>query len=299
MRTHKVFNINTQRPLPIFGDENNSDVVNPVPLWRTLLPPDITPSVYQEAIFDFVLNDEGDGIINAVAGSGKTWTLVQSARLLQWLPNARRATFAAFNRHIAETLRAKLIGTPMTANTINGMGYGCLMKYLGGRVQLDEEKYKRLTLDWLDSHLKARGAFRKETERADIGFNLFNLVRYARLMLTSTGDLEALNALAARFDLLVPEFALPAVSDILAQGEAMAADGNIIDFTDQLWLPYIWQLKLPPMDYVFVDECQDLSPAQLDLVLKSRAPGGRMLFVGDPNQSIMAFAGAADPCMRV
>ena len=124
MRTHKVVSINTQRPLPIFGAEENSDMVNPVPLWRTLLPPAITPSVYQEAIFDFVLNGKGDGIINAVAGSGKTWTLIQSARLLQLLPNAQRATFAAFNRHIAETLRAKLSGTPMTANTINGMGYG-------------------------------------------------------------------------------------------------------------------------------------------------------------------------------
>ena len=37
------------------------------------------------------------------------------------------------------------------------------------------------------------------------------------------------------------------------------------------------------MDYVFVDECQDLSPAQLDLVLKNRIPSGRMLFVGDLN----------------
>ena len=155
VRTHKVVSINTQRPLPIVGAEDISDVVNPAPISRALLPPDITPSVYQEAIFDFVLNGHGDGIINAVAGSGKTWTLVQSARLLQLLPHARRATFAAFNRHIADTLREKLSGTPMAANTINGMGHGCLMKYLGGRVQLDEEKYKRLTLDWLDSDLSA------------------------------------------------------------------------------------------------------------------------------------------------
>jgi len=248
--------------------------------------------VYQEAIFEFVLHGQGDGIINAVAGAGKTWTLVQSARLLHLLPGARRATFAAFNRHIAETLRAKLTGTPMTANTINGMGHGCLMKHLSGRVRVDEEKYKRLTLEWVEFDMDAHSSFLKKTERTEIAFNLFNLVRYARLMLPLPTDLEALAALAARFDLIVPEFALPGVAEIMGKGENMAADQNVIDFTDQLWLPFMWQLKPPPMNYVFVDECQDLSPAQLDLVLKSRAPGGRMLFVGDPNQSIMAFAGA-------
>lgn len=292
MPIQKATNIDSQMALPLFGAGENTDATSTSSIWDTFLPPDITPSAYQAAIFDFVLHGQGDGIINAVAGAGKTWTLVQSARLLRLLPEAQRATFAAFNRHIAETLRAKLAGTPMTANTINGMGHGCLMKHLGGNVRVDEEKYKRLTLDWLDNDLNIRGMIRKEAERTDIGFNLFNLVRYARLMPTRPNDNEALSALAARFDLIVPEFALPGVPEILRQGEYMAADQNIIDFTDQLWLPFIWQLKPPSMDYVFVDECQDLSPAQLDLVLKSRAPGGRMLFVGDPHQSIMAFAGA-------
>jgi superfamily I DNA/RNA helicase len=69
-------------------------------------------------------------------------------------------------------------------------------------------------------------------------------------------------------------------------------DENVIDFSDMLWLPQRWQLHPPPVDYLFVDEAQDLSPAQLELVLRSRADGGRMLFVGDPAQSIFAFAGA-------
>jgi len=294
MATYKpAANSERQMALPLFGTDNSSgESVSTVPAWSAVLPAGITPSVYQGAIFDFVLYGQGDGIINAVAGAGKTWTLVQSARLLRLLPDARRATFAAFNRHVAETLRERLAGTPMTANTINGMGHGCLMKYLGGRVQVDDKKYNRLTLDWLDSDIDLQGAFLKEAERADLAFNLFHLVRYARLMLPLPTDLEALAALAARFDLIVPEVALPGVAEIMGRGENMAADQNVIDFTDQLWLPFVWELKPPPMDYVFVDECQDLSPAQLDLVLKSRAPGGRMLFVGDPNQSIMAFAGA-------
>jgi hypothetical protein len=43
----------------------------------------VSPSSYQMAIFDFVRDGSGDGLINAVAGAGKTWTLLQAARLLE------------------------------------------------------------------------------------------------------------------------------------------------------------------------------------------------------------------------
>ncbi len=97
------------------------------PSWTTIIPASVTPSAFQAAIFDFVLHGHGDGLINAVAGAGKTWTLLQAARILGQLPGRRRATFAAFNRHIANHLKLKLRGTPMTANTIHGIDYGCLI----------------------------------------------------------------------------------------------------------------------------------------------------------------------------
>jgi superfamily I DNA/RNA helicase len=59
-----------------------------------------------------------------------------------------------------------------------------------------------------------------------------------------------------------------------------------------LWLPYVLELTPDQAAWVFVDECQDLNRAQLELVLKTRASGGRMLFVGDPSQAIYGFAGA-------
>lgn len=45
-------------------------------------------------------------------------------------------------------------------------------------------------------------------------------------------------------------------------------------------------------DYIFVDETQDMDPAQLRLVLKSRAPGGRIVCIGDDRQAIYRFRGA-------
>lgn len=70
-----------------------------------------------------------------------------------------------------------------------------------------------------------------------------------------------------------------------------------IDYTDMIWLPNVgaamknWRFQT--YDFVFVDEAQDLSNAQRSLVTKFVKPsGGRLIFVGDPNQAIYGFAGA-------
>ena len=65
------------------------------PSWTKVISAPVTPSAFQAAIFDFVLHGQGDGLINAVAGAGKTWTLLQAARILGQFPGTRRATFAA------------------------------------------------------------------------------------------------------------------------------------------------------------------------------------------------------------
>lgn len=287
IQPEKQTNDTYQIALPLFGTDSAA------PRWASVLPEGVTPSVYQEAIFDFVLNGEGDGLINAVAGAGKTWVLVQAAKIIGLLPGPRRrATFAAFNRHIADTLRDKLRSTPMTANTIHGIGYGCLMRHLGGKVTVNDDKYKPLVKEWVDSELTVNGFFRKEGERNELAYAFLNLLKFTRLTLTNPTDLQALTDLGERFDTPVPDFCLHGIAEVLRQGENIAGDEQVIDFTDQLWLPNVWRLTPPQVDFVFVDEAQDLSPAQLALVLKSRAKDGRFLFVGDPAQSIMAFAGA-------
>ena len=43
---------------------------------------------------------------------------------------------------------------------------------------------------------------------------------------------------------------------------------------------------------LFVDECQDLSKAQLAVALKYVKKSGRVIAVGDPCQSIYGFTGA-------
>lgn len=61
-----------------------------------------------------------------------------------------------------------------------------------------------------------------------------------------------------------------------------------IEYVDQVWLP-LFLLKSPKYDLGIIDECQDLSAARLALVRKLCT---HVIFVGDPDQAINAFAGA-------
>jgi len=76
-----------------------------------------------------------------------------------------------------------------------------------------------------------------------------------------------------------------------------AEEYKLIDYDDQLWLPTITGIPIPRYDWLIVDEAQDMSPVQRHLLRRSLKPGGRLLAVGDPNQAIYGFRGAASDSM--
>ncbi len=72
---------------------------------------------------------------------------------------------------------------------------------------------------------------------------------------------------------------------------------NLVDYTDLLefWLEHLELGQcVSGYDHVLVDEVQDLSALQLGLVTALACKGGRGFFaIGDPNQAIYGFRGAA------
>jgi DNA helicase-2/ATP-dependent DNA helicase PcrA len=65
-----------------------------------------------------------------------------------------------------------------------------------------------------------------------------------------------------------------------------------IDFDDMVWLPIAQRLPLPSFRWVFVDETQDLNPAQLETVVRASGSRGRICAIGDRRQAIYGFRGA-------
>ena len=243
----------------------------------------ITPSEFQQRIFGFVKDRapaKKHGIVNAVAGSGKTTTLELASKLLPV-----DGLFCAFNKHIAESLAKRLNGR-MRATTIHSIGMSALYSGLGTRPQVDDSKYWTIIREYMLSAPRDLKAEDKAVSR------LNQMVRFARLTLTDYTDLDRLLIMANRYGVEWSDHIAAAVAPIIDRGRLVAKETGMIDFTDMLSLPHYLNLRPRSYPFVFVDECQDLSSAGLELVMKCIQSGGRSLWVGDPCQSIMQFAGA-------
>ena len=59
------------------------------------------PSQYQKAIFDYIQHEKGNLVVEAAAGSGKTYTLVKALSLI---PQDKRVLMTAFNKDIVKEL---------------------------------------------------------------------------------------------------------------------------------------------------------------------------------------------------
>jgi len=244
------------------------------------------PSAYQTAILNFVVAGRGDIVVNAVAGSGKTTTLVEAAKLV-------RGTCAAFafNRNAVANLKAKFVGTAVEVKTINGYGHSALIRELGPTVTPQADKYTKMARAIADEKV----AFPGDLTRNDYAKMLESvLATVMSSLLPHDAPSAELYAVIAEHD--VPaDYASVVVTEVLRMadfGQRIARQQHVVSFDDQIWLPVIWNLPTRKYDFTMVDEAQDLSKAKFALVQKARSRGGRMMFVGDPHQAIYGFAGA-------
>jgi DNA helicase-2/ATP-dependent DNA helicase PcrA len=63
------------------------------------------PSKFQQKIYDFITDGKGNAVVSAVAGSGKTTTLLNALKLI---PTNKRVLFLAFNKSIAKELQERV-----------------------------------------------------------------------------------------------------------------------------------------------------------------------------------------------
>lgn len=265
------------------------------------------PSTYQQAIFDYALNGTGDILVEAVAGSGKSRTLLELSKLI---PNLD-GIFLAFNKSVASELQAKL-GNRMTAKTINSIGKSIVDSNLG-RCQLDQYKYEKIAREIAKPIIsQLEQEFTKKLEQwkqsgkkgeepdhppnlAIATKNLTRLAALVRFTLIDPHDTLAVTAMCDHYGIALSsaESFFPKLAEVLDKGKQQAQEQKITDFTDQIWLPHSLNLT-PPKTYawIFADECQDFSPCQLELILRIRNPQRRIIFVGDPYQATYGFAGA-------
>ena len=251
-------------------------------------------SDYQLDIFDAVENGDDNIAINAVAGSGKTTTIVAACKRLN--ESERDVIFLAFNKLIVEELKDKLKGYAYVS-TLHAFGFNVLKRMYNHPeykmyVKVDDWKYHKYVRENVYSLSRI---ITPDTDAAKVfGFacNVAKLYALARVNLIqySEDDLYDLRNLCDEHNLLTLFDEVEVCNLMLADAYKMPQDLTI-DFTDMIVLPLFHKENIPSYKYVFIDECQDLNKAQRELMLCA-AKHGRFIAVGDRNQAINGFAGA-------
>ena len=257
-------------------------------------------SHYQNDIFDWAVNGSGNAFVIAVAGSGKTTTLVELGRRL-----TGSVAFMAFNAHIRDGLKDRLSDTTVDVMTVNQAGYRAVRSKWPS-TQVDGKKYRAILEDLLRQAQNGfADGFNLTADMIDSIIEVYpryaieKVLHYSRVTGTSmAGGRDAVAALVKKYDIeLEPVlwgFAAWCVRQCNRIGIEVGA--RVVDFSDQIYMPtlstaaasFVWK----KYQWMLVDEAQDLSEAQFLIVQKSLAPGGRMIFVGDARQAIYGFAGA-------
>lgn len=249
------------------------------------------------AIFACIEKGDDNLVLEAVAGSGKTTTIIKSLSLI---PKDKSVLFLAFNKSIADKLSAELNALGLNnvqAMTLNALGH---RSYIAWRnrlpVRLDTDKVRGIAKE-----LMTPGDFRY------YGPVVSRLVRLAKSAGIVPAGVPGCSAgilsdtvdnwigLIEHFDVDLPDGASDVVIVDFARKvlKESCATQDVIDFDDQLLLTYAYGCPVKQFDWVFVDEAQDLSPLQHELVARAMKPGtGRLVAVGDANQAIYGFRGA-------
>lgn len=237
-------------------------------------------SEYQLNIFNEVENNDKNIVINAVAGSGKTFTIVECCKRLHAKGVSRSdILFLAFNNSIVSELEEK-IGSYAEVHTCHRFGNKAISRALGKNGIIKSDKYREiLKRQYPDLTPSAMG-------------QVLDLLDKCRLELIQSGQFDLIDGVADHHGIIVESQLVVEIVSELLKGAYRLPYNRVIDFTDMLALSVTaCKQYVPTYRYVFVDECQDLDTSKRELLLLA-SKGGRFIAVGDPFQAINGFAGA-------
>lgn len=244
----------------------------------------------QVLIHTAMRDEDGPLMVNAVAGGGKTSTIVTGSKFLP-----RGSTVVAFNKAIATELETRL-PPQHSASTFNALGFRFLRDRLPNGLRTNGYK----SYDLIDKHTPV-----SEREDKALIARLVSAGKSAGIGIHGLleDDYRNWEALMDNYDLypgdnnmLTAEALISSARTVLEHNED---NFKLVDFDDQLYLTLKlmidrgWKPKKFPV--MMVDEAQDTNGVQALLVEKFT---DRAIMVGDRFQAIYGFRGAGVDSMK-
>lgn len=246
-------------------------------------------SKYQKDIFKEVKEGSGNVMIEAVAGSSKTFSIIKS---LEYIPKRDTVLFLAFNKSVVEELKKK-VSSNVLVMTLHSLGYRILRNRHSSCDKPNFKKFDTIYDEIVEKAHKHKKFFSKTYNVTSFKFylkTLVNLVKANNIDFTDEKQIiELMNFYDIKINRFNKELTFKAIEIVCKKSLDIEKYG--VDFSDMIWIPIQREYK-DSYDYIFVDEAQDLNKSQMQLIRNVTGPRTRVIFVGDRCQSILGFAGS-------
>ena len=259
------------------------------------------PTQQQQAILD-AFRDGKDIAVQALAGTGKTTTLVLLARALMERSPETRIVYTAFNADIVADARRGRFGRNVTASTMHSLAWQALLQ-TGYAAKVEHaDKGARWPEQWAEvlgiPEVPADGTGTGPVAADAVAREVIATVRKFRESADDEPGRQHLpghmgGPVSSSLGKTVLSCARKAWADISNTGNAkLLAAGRAlrVDHDDYL---KVWALSRPRIDagVIFFDEAQDVNAVMRRVILDQPA---QTVVVGDSHQSIYGFRGAID-----
>jgi len=251
-----------------------------------------SPSAYQQAIFDWVKKDVHESaIVEAVAGSGKTTTLLHAIQYMKG-----NVFLGMFNKQICVEIKAKLANMTLpkqvrvNVSTLHAAGLNALTNAIG-KCEIDGYKLNKIF-----THMIEYGKVAEE----EIAFenSVVKLVSFAKqhgFNIDKETELEQWHHLIEHYS--IDDFnnrnSIVNLAKILFEYNVQGVvKTKIIDFDDMLYMPLRLKAAFQKYDWVLIDEAQDTNHMRREICLKMMHNKSRLIAIGDRHQAIYGFTGA-------
>lgn len=242
----------------------------------------------QEDIFDFAKNGIQNLIVQAVAGAGKTTTLVECANRID---PSKRVMLLAHNKSTRDTLKSRIGDKPnVRIYTLHGLAYRMYIEKFGEHPDIDDDKYRNYINHNIDELATEEYHSLHGPIKLAYKSNLFDIINKARHNLKQSE--KEIKKLA------VKKYGIPLVADECRMAADVLKWGlehrEKVDFQDLIWFPYEFGYftKNYTADVIMLDEAQDASLAQQDVVSRCFTRTTRLFAFGDKDQTINSWCGS-------
>jgi len=247
------------------------------PIVKKDMPIDVKGSDQQVKIWQAVQSTSDHIIVDALAGSGKTFTITYA---LKYINSGAKVILCAFNTDIANELKSR-IPDGFEAATMNSFAFTQVKAAMPVRFS------KTKLYDILDKLIAQK---EKNTQfLTQASYQIVNLVKSNLLDINSD---QVLDDLTTKHSIEMND-SRNEIYQIarLAFKESLKQKG-IVDYMDQVYFVYAFKLPVIQYDIFIGDEIQDWNALQQYVMMRAIERGGRFFGVGDKNQAIYGFSGA-------